>query len=254
MTATIDLNSDLGESFGHYTLGMDESVIPLVSSVNIACGFHAGDPSVMRKTVALAKDAGIHLGAHPGYPDLQGFGRRPMTILPEEAYDNVVYQVGALMAVCKTQGVALSHVKPHGAFYNRCAVDAALAEAVACAVRDLDSSLILVALANGELAWAGRKAGLTVAQEYFVDRNYDDEGHLADRTSPGAMIHDDDIAVNRAVQVIQTGKIESISGKVIEIQADTICVHGDGPEALLFVKRLRETFAEAGIQVAPVTR
>lgn len=249
----IDLNCDLGESFGHYTLGMDAELLPLASSCNIACGMHAGDPVVMRETVRLAKAAGVALGAHPGYPDLQGFGRRDMSLSPHEVYSFVLYQVGALAGFCAAEGVALSHVKPHGQLYNRCAIDYPLAQAVAQAVKDFDNGLILVGLANGELIRAGQDIGLSVAQEFFMDRAYTDEGVLVSRALPGALIEDTDFALERVKQVIETGKVESISGKAIEVQADTICVHGDGPQAIAYVARIREELKAAGISIAPVT-
>lgn len=245
----VDLNCDLGESFGSYVKGMDEEVIPLVTSCNIACGWHAGDPSVMHRTVALAKRAGISIGAHPGYHDLEGFGRRPMMISPDEAYDAIVYQVGALMGVCRTQSAHLKHVKPHGALYNRCAVDRSLADAVAKALYDLDPELIVVGLANGELIAAAEALGMRAAQEYFVDRNYDDEGHLVDRGKPGATIDDEAFAIERAVRAVSQCDIESMSGKPIDMQADTICIHGDGPHALAFARDIRRAFAEADIDI-----
>ena len=172
----IDLNSDLGESFGRYTLGLDDQIIPLVSSANVACGQHAGDPMVMRDTVRMAADAGIAIGAHPGYPDLQGFGRRDMNLSPDEAYSYMLYQIGALQAFCAAAGVPLRHVKPHGQLYNHAAVDPELAAALAQAVRDVDDHLVLVGLANSALVDEGRKIGLVTAEEFFTDRNYTDEG------------------------------------------------------------------------------
>jgi len=246
----VDLNSDLGESFGCYTIGMDEEVIPLVTSCNIACGFHAGDPSVMRKTVALAREAGIGIGAHPGYQDAQGFGRRPFDITPDEAYDIMVYQIGALAGVCAAQGARLQHVKPHGALYNRAAADAPFAASVARAVRDVDPGLVLVGLANGQLVSAGRALGMRVAEEYFVDRNYDDTGLLANRRLPGAIIADADLAIERAIHVVMEGSTTSMSGKEIDMHADTICIHGDGSKALAFARLIRERFAVAGIGIA----
>lgn len=248
----VDLNSDLGESFGCYTIGMDEEVIPMVTSCNIACGYHAGDPSVMQKTVSLASAAHIGIGAHPGYHDMQGFGRRPMDISPDEAYDLMVYQVGALMGVCASQNVRLQHVKPHGALYNRAAADASFADAVARAVHDVDEELVLVGLANGELVRVGREQGMRVAEEYFVDRNYTEEGLLANRRLPGAMITDDDVAIERAIHVIEAGETTSMNGTPIDMHADTICVHGDGPKALEFARLIRTRFAEAGIEIMPM--
>ena len=247
--ARVDLNSDLGESFGRYTLGLDEQVIPLVTSVNVACGMHAGDPVVMRRTVKLAADAGIAVGAHPGYPDLQGFGRRNMALSPDEGYAYVLYQVGALAAFCRAEGVKLAHVKPHGQLYNRAAVDAPFAQAIAQAVADFNPDITLVALAGGELARAGKAAGLHVAQEFFADRNYTDEGTLVSRTQDNATITDEDFAVARVVRVIQKGSIESVTGKTIDIAADTICVHGDNAHALEFARDIRRALTEAGIEM-----
>ena len=249
--ARVDLNSDLGESFGRYTLGLDEQVIPLVTSVNVACGMHAGDPVVMRRTVKLAAEAGIAVGAHPGYPDLQGFGRRNMALSPDEGYAYVLYQVGALAAFCRAEGVKLAHVKPHGQLYNRAAVDAPFAQAIAQAVADFNPDITLVALAGGELARAGKAAGLHVAQEFFADRNYTDEGTLVSRTQDNATITDEEFAVARVVRVIQEGSIESITGKTINIAADTICVHGDNAHALEFARDIRRALTEAGIEMRP---
>lgn len=250
----VDLNSDLGESFGAYTIGRDADIIPLVSSVNIACGMHAGDPVVMRRTVHTAHEAGVALGAHPGYPDLQGFGRRNMALSPDEAYAFVLYQVGAIAAFCHAEGAVLHHVKPHGQLYNTAAKDPALAEAIAAAVHDADTGLVLVALAGSELARAGRKAGLRVAEEFFADRAYTDDGTLVPRKEPNAVITDATFAAERALRAVQTGTIESVSGKTIYVAADTICTHGDNDRALAFVRLLRATFAEAGVAIAPPAR
>lgn len=248
---TIDLNSDLGESFGRYVLGMDSEVIPLVSSVNIACGMHAGDPAVMRRTVKMAADAGVSIGAHPGYPDLQGFGRRDMALSPDEAYAFVLYQIGALDAFCKAAGVRMQHVKPHGQLYNRAAVDSALADAIAAAVKDFGKGLSLVGLANGELVTAGERAGVPTAREFFADRNYTDEGRLVPRSQPNAVITDENAAIVRVVDAVRTQSVETESGKRIDLPFDTICVHGDSPKALEFVRRIRAALAEEGIDVAP---
>ena len=250
----VDLNCDLGESFGSYTLGLDDGVIPLVSSCNIACGMHAGDPLVMRQTVKKAYEAGVALGAHPGYPDLQGFGRRDLSLSPDEAYAFVLYQLGALSAVCTAAGAHLSHIKPHGQLYNRAAVDAELAAAIAQAVSDFDPKLVLVGLANGRLIDAGRDRGLTVAQEFFTDRNYTDEGTLLSRSNPAALITDENFAVQRAIRAIKEGTIESVSGTTISLCPDTICVHGDNVHALQFVKRIRAAFEAEGIQIAAPSR
>lgn len=248
----IDLNSDLGESFGRYTLGLDDQIIPLVSSANIACGQHAGDPVVMRKTVGMAKDAGIAIGAHPGYPDLQGFGRRDMHLSPDEAYSYMLYQIGALQAFCSAQGVQLAHVKPHGQLYNHAAIDSELAAALAQAVRDVDPKLVLVGLANSALVDEGRKLGLVTAEEFFADRNYTDEGLLVSRKLPDAVITDEDFAVARVVRTVKEGAIESASGKLITVKPDTICIHGDNVHALEFAGKIRTALTEAGVEVKPV--
>lgn len=248
---SVDLNSDLGESFGAYAVGNDAAIIPLVSSVNIACGMHAGDPVVMRRTVRLAAETGVAIGAHPGYPDLQGFGRRDLALSPDEGYSFVLYQIGALAAFCHAVGARLHHVKPHGQLYNRCAVDTAFADAVAQAVCDADPSLVLVGLANGELVRAGRALGLSTAEEFFADRNYTDEGALVSRSLPNAIIDDEDFAVARTVRAVCEGTIESVGGATISVQADTICVHGDNERALAYVRALRAALAEAGCEIAP---
>lgn len=249
---TIDLNSDLGESFGRYTLGMDAEVIPLVSSVNVACGMHAGDPVVMRRTVQAAAAAGVSVGAHPGYPDLQGFGRRDMALSPDEAYSFVLYQIGALDAFCKAAGVRLRHVKPHGQLYNRAAVDRPLADAIAAAVKDFGKGLVLVGLANGALVEAGDQAGVPVAREFFADRAYTDEGRLVPRSQDNAVITDEDFAIARVVEAVRTQSVVTESGKRIDLPFDTVCVHGDSPRALDFVRRIRAALAAEDVQVAPV--
>ena len=248
----IDLNSDLGESFGRYTLGLDDQIIPLVSSVNVACGMHAGDPVVMRKTVALAAGAQVAIGAHPGYPDLQGFGRRDMNLSPDEAYAYTVYQVGALQGFCEAQGVVLAHVKPHGQFYNRAAVDRTLADAIAQAVHDVSPELILVGLANSQLIAAGQALGMTCAQEFFADRNYTDAGQLVPRTQPDAMVASEDVAIERVIRAVKDGAVLSNTGKLIELHADTLCVHGDSPSALAFVQKIRAALEAEGIAIMPV--
>ena len=249
----IDLNSDLGESFGRYTLGLDDQIIPLVSSANIACGQHAGDPMVMRDTVRMAADAGIAIGAHPGYPDLQGFGRRDMNLSPDEAYSYMLYQIGALQAFCAAAGVPLRHVKPHGQLYNHAAVDPELAAALAQAVRDVDDRLVLVGLANSALVDEGRKIGLVTAEEFFTDRNYTDEGKLVSRNDPAALIRNEEEAIERVKNAIRDGAILSVNGKLIDLHADTICVHGDSPSALAFVRRIREALEQDSIAIKPVS-
>ena len=249
---SIDLNSDLGESFGRYSLGCDAEIIPLVSSCNIACGAHAGDPTVMRKTVEMAAKAGIALGAHPGYPDLQGFGRRNMALSPEEVYAYVLAQIGTLSAFCTARGTHLHHVKPHGQLYNTAAKDAKTAQAIAQAVHDFDANLVLVGLAGSKLIEEGKAAGLATAQEFFLDRNYNDDGTLRSRTLPDAVIADEEFAIARAIETIKTGVVRSYEGKEISVHPDTICVHGDTPQALAYVRRIREAFEKNGIEIAPV--
>ena len=248
---SIDLNCDLGESFGAYTIGMDAEILPYITSANIACGFHAGDPSVMQRSVLLCKEYGVQVGAHPGLPDLQGFGRRDMALSPDEAYSFVLYQISALAGFCKAEGAALAHVKPHGQLYNRAAKDAALAEAIAAAVHDFDPTLVLVGLAGGKLIEAGRAAGLATAQEFFADRNYMADGTLVPRKQENAVIADEDFAVARVVRAVQEGTIEAVDGSTIEVAADTICIHGDNAHALEFAKKIREALMQAGVELKP---
>ena len=236
----IDINSDLGESFGAYTMGNDAEVLRYVTSANIACGFHASDPLTMQKAVRQAKEAGVKIGAHPGYPDLVGFGRRELKVSPAELKAMVIYQVGALQAVCKAEGTKLHHVKPHGAMYNMAAKDEKLADAIAEAVAAVDGSLVLVGLSGSCMKAAAEKHGLAFAAEVFADRAYEDDGSLVSRTKPGAMIEDEDLAIRRMLHLLETGTIESSNGKEIRLEADTICVHGDSPKAVLFAKKLRE--------------
>lgn len=251
---TIDLNSDVGESFGSYRLGMDEHVIPLISSANIACGFHAGDPAVMRQTVALARKHGVGLGAHPGLPDLVGFGRRNMDVSLEEIKDFVTYQIGALQAFAGLQGSGLQHVKPHGALYNMAVKNPAIWDAVAEVMARLDERLILFVLAGSdrtELEAVGRRRGIRMAFEFFADRAYNTDGSLVSRKLPGAVIHDNDAAAAKVLKLVKEGKVKTIEGSDIELKADTICVHGDNPKALALVKKIRETLDAAGVAVKP---
>jgi len=250
----VDLNCDLGESFGAYTLGMDEQVIEYISSANIACGYHASDPVVMQKTIRMAKKNGISVGAHPGMPDLLGFGRRNMNISPSEAKVYVQYQIGALYAFCKAAGIPLSHVKPHGALYNMAGKDYKLAKAICEGIFEFDSDLILLALSGSEMMRAAKDTGLKAAKEVFADRAYEEDGSLVARTKPGAMITDEDLAIQRVIRMIQEGKVTAITGKDILIEADSICVHGDGVKALEFVKKIRAALDAKGISVSPLAR
>lgn len=250
---TIDLNCDLGESYGAWTMGQDEAVLESISSANIACGFHAGDASTMRRTVQAAVARSVAIGAHPSLPDLQGFGRREMQISSDEAHALTVYQMGALSAFAVVAGVRLTHVKPHGALYNMAARDASLAEAIARAARDFDAGLILVGLAGSELPKAGARLGLRVAHEAFADRRYRSDGSLVPRRESDAVIHDIDIAVAQAISIATEGRVIAQDGNALTIAADTICVHGDRPDAAAFARRLRAGLEAAGITIAPLS-
>ena len=245
----IDLNCDMGESFGAYTMGNDIEILDYVSSANIACGFHAGDPSTMRTTVREALARGVAVGAHPGLPDLEGFGRRNMAVSQTEAYDMVLYQVGALAGYAQAMGARLSHVKAHGALYNMAAKDYALAEAIAQAVHDFDRKLVLFGLAGSEMLRAAEKLGLRAAGEVFADRSYQDDGSLTPRTQAGAMIVDEEAAVLQVRRMVTQGLVRSVRGNDVPVRAETICIHGDQPGALAFVKRLRAELERAGVQV-----
>jgi UPF0271 protein len=245
----IDLNCDLGESFGAYKMGLDEEVLPYVTSANIACGFHGGDPMVMEQTVALCKKYGVRAGAHPGFPDLAGFGRRNMSLTPREVKTSVMYQIGALKAFCNGAGIRLLHVKPHGALYNMAAKDYELAKAICQAMKEVDDSLVLLALSNSEMLRAAKDTGMSSASEVFADRAYERDGSLVPRSRKGAVIEDKELAVKRVIRMAKEGVVEAIGGSTISIEADSVCVHGDGGKALEFVKRIREGFLEAGIEV-----
>lgn len=245
----VDLNSDLGESFGAYKIGNDAEILKTVTSANVACGFHAGDPQVMYRTVKTALECGCAIGAHPGMPDLVGFGRRKMDITAEEAYTIVIYQIGALQGFAKTFGATLQHVKPHGALYNMAAGNTVLAEAIANAIYDIDPTLILFGLAGSELIKAGDAIGLKTASEVFADRSYQEDGSLTPRSLPGAMITDEEQSMAQVLRMVKEGVVTTLSGKEIEVKADTICVHGDGPKALAFTQKIRTELEAAGITV-----
>lgn len=248
----VDLNCDLGESFGAYKIGEDERILDYVSSINIACGFHAGDPMVMAETVKMAVEKNIAIGAHPGFPDLMGFGRRNMQISKEEARNYMLYQIGALDAFVKAAGGKLNHVKPHGALYNMAAVDYELAYALAKAVYDYNENLIFVALANSLAIQAAKDVGLRVAEEVFADRAYEEDGTLVSRNKDGAVICDDEVALSRVLEFVEKRKVTTITGKEIDISPDTICLHGDNEHAVLFAERIKQTFTEKGIRIVPV--
>lgn len=245
----IDLNSDLGESFGAWPMGQDAALMESISSANVACGFHAGDPGAMRATVALARSKGVAIGAHPGFPDLVGFGRREMKASPQEVEDFVLYQVAALAGIARAQGVQLQHVKAHGALYNMACRDRALAGAIARAVAAFDRTLILFGLPNSELLKAGEQAGLRVAAEVFADRAYERDGSLASRLKPGSVIHDVTVVVGRAVTMVRDRRVVALDGSVIPLEADTICLHGDTPGAADLARAVRQGLEAAGITV-----
>lgn len=248
----VDLNCDLGESFGNYTCGMDSSVIPHISSANVACGFHAGDPLVMAKTVKLAKQYNVAVGAHPGYPDLVGFGRRNMAVSAAELKAMMQYQIGALQAFCRSQGVKLQHVKPHGAMYNMAAKDRKLADAICDAILEIDDSLILLGLSGSEMLKAAKDKGLRYASEVFADRAYEDDGSLTPRALEGSVITDEDEAIKRVLQMVNDGTVVTRSGKIIPIEADSICLHGDGAKAVEFAKRIRQELTDSGVEIVPL--
>lgn len=248
----VDLNSDVGESFGAYTIGQDPILLPHVTSANVACGFHAGDPGVMRATVALAKQHGVAVGAHPGFPDLVGFGRRDLHATPREVEDFVVYQIGALAAIAAAQGVPLQHVKPHGALFNMAARDAALADAIARATAAVDRSLILFGLPASELIRAGERAGLRTAREAFADRAYHRDGTLVSRRLPGAVIHDAGAVEARVLRMATDRAVDAVDGSVVRLDIDTICVHGDTRGAADLAARIRRALDASGVQVKPV--
>ncbi len=246
----INLNADLGESFGAWTMGEDAALLGVVCSANIACGFHAGDPLVMRNTVRTALAAGVGLGAHPAYPDLQGFGRRPMKMAPAELEAAVIYQVGALAGMAAAEGARITHVKPHGALNNQACEDAALADSLAQAVRALDRELILLAPALSELCTAGERAGLRVAVEIYADRAYTDAGTLVPRSEAGAVLHDRDAVVAHVLRMLEAGGLVARSGKVLPTPMHSICVHGDNPGAVDNARRLRAALEAAGWRLA----
>ena len=248
----IDLNSDVGESFGPWPLGDDRRLIPFVTSVNVACGFHAGDPLTIQRTVAIAVAHDVAVGAHPGYPDLQGFGRRELDMAADELEAALVYQIGAVAAFARAAGSELRHVKPHGALYNRAARDRSVADPIARAVRAVSAELVLVGLAGSELLAAGVAAGLSVAAEAFADRAYEPDGSLRSRRLPDAMLPGPTAAAAQAVSIVRDGTVATIDGGSRPIRADTICVHGDTPGAADLARTVREALEAAGIRVAPV--
>lgn len=246
----IDFNSDLGESFGVYKLGADRDVLTHITSANIACGFHAGDPQTIAATVRSAVAAGVAVGAHPGFPDLQGFGRRPMHLTPDEIYNITLYQVGAVKAFAEAAGSRLAHVKIHGALHNQAVRDKELAIALCAAVKAIDPQLIFFALSGSELTNAASDLKLAVAQEVFADRTYQDDGSLTPRGDPRAMITDVRASIRQVLDMVTNGTVRSLSGKLVPVQADTLCIHGDQPGASEFAREIRHVLQVGGIQVA----
>lgn len=248
----VDLNCDLGESFGAYKIGLDEAVIPYISGANVACGFHAGDPCVMAKTVAMCREHGVRVGAHPGFADLMGFGRRNMNVSPADAKNYIIYQIGALDAFCRACGVKLQHVKPHGALYNMAAKDQALADAIVEGVARVDDSLILLGLSGSCLLEAAKAKGLPCAAEVFADRGYTAAGTLVPRGTPGDLIKDEDEMIARVVRMVRDGVVTAVDGTDVPLTAHSVCVHGDGEKAVAFVRRIRSQLEAEGVEIAPL--
>ncbi|UOW67157.1 LamB/YcsF family protein [Paraclostridium bifermentans] len=249
----VDLNSDLGESFGCYKIGMDEEVLKHITSANIACGFHAGDPIQMDKTVKLAMENNVQIGAHPGVMDVIGFGRREMKISKDEVKAYVKYQLGALNSFVISNGAKIQHVKAHGALYNMAAKDYDISLSIAQAVYEVDKNIILLGLANSSIIDAGKAVGLRVANEVFADRAYNSDGTLVSRSLEGSIIYDPNIAIKRVIKMVKENKVEDINGKDIDIKADSICVHGDNPKAIEFVKRIRSELIKEGINICCIS-
>src|SRR5438093_11321548 len=248
----IDINSDMGESFGAYTIGRDAGLMKSVTAANVVAGFHAGDPTVLRDTIRLAKAHGVAVGAHPGFPDLVGFGRRELNVTPGEAEDFVLYQIAAVAGVAAAEGVPIQHVKPHGALFNMAVRSRELSAAIARAVAAFGPSLILFGLPGSEILRAGRAAGLRVAAEVFADRAYEADGSLASRRKPGAVIHQLDALVSRAIQMVKDRTVVAVDGAVVELEADTICVHGDTPDSDDLASKLRVGLETAGVTVKAI--
>ncbi|MGG2065350.1 5-oxoprolinase subunit PxpA [Bacillus sp. S14(2024)] len=245
----VDLNCDLGESFGAYNIGNDDAILPYVSSVNIACGFHAGDPSVMHSTVAKALEYRVSIGAHPGLPDLIGFGRRMMHVSPDEVYDYMIYQIGALDGFIRALGGKMNHVKPHGALYNLAAVNSEIANAIAKAIYKVNPELLLFGLASSEFVRAGEKYNLRVVEEVFADRTYQSNGTLTNRTESNALITNEEDAIRQVLQMVQKGNVPAVDGTIVSIAAHTICIHGDGLHAVDYAKSIYNALQQAQIKI-----
>jgi UPF0271 protein len=252
MSVRVDLNCDLGESFGAWRMGADEEVMPLITSANVACGAHAGDPATMRRTVELARAHGVAVGAHVGWPDLAGFGRRTMAIAPDDAYDLALAQIGALDAFVRAVGMRLQHVKAHGALYNQAAADEPLAVALAAAAKAFRADLIVVGPPGSAMERAADRAGVRFAAEVFADRTYRADGSLTPRSEPGALIEDPHEAAARAVGMVREGRVRATTGQWVAVRADTICIHGDSPGAVAMARAVRPALERAGVEVAPL--
>ena len=250
MATRFDFNCDMGESFGPWKMGLDEQVIRFITSANVACGFHAGDPAVMRRTVQLAEAHGVGVGAHPGFPDLQGFGRRNLAATPDEVRDDLLYQIGALTAFTRTK--KLQHVKPHGALYNMAVPGGDLARAIGEAVLEADPSLILVVLAGSKWAEQARQMGVRVAREAFADRALMPDGSLVPRSKPGAVIHNRSAVIERSLRLAAEKTVVAISGEVVHVDADTLCLHGDTPDAVALASALKSALESAGVVLSPL--
>ncbi|HEV2438764.1 MAG TPA: 5-oxoprolinase subunit PxpA [bacterium] len=252
MPRTIDLNSDLGESFGAYAIGSDEAMMPEITSANVACGFHGGDPAVMERTVRLAREHGVGVGAHPGFPDLVGFGRREMRLSTGDVRAIHLYQIGALWAFARAEGLSLQHVKSHGALGNMAWKDEGWSRAIAASIAAVDRTLIVIALAGSVLERVARAAGLRVAAEAYADRGYERDGSLVSRAKPGSLLTDPDVVARRVVRMVTEGVIDAADGGEVRVQADTVCFHGDTPGAPQLVRAAREALRRAGVNVAPM--
>jgi len=250
MTARIDFNCDMGESFGAYTMGQDEEIIKYITSANVACGFHAGDPNWMRKTIKLAEEYGVALGAHASFPDLAGFGRRNMAIAPFEAKNDIIYQIGALTAF--TSAKKLQHVKPHGAMYNMAVRDEALARAIGEAILEIDPEIILIALAGSQWVDIAMDMGLRVAREAFADRAVNADGTLVPRSKPGSVIEDVDEVAQRSIRMVTEGKVTAITGEEVALSADTLCLHSDTPNSIHLASYIRSALEAEGVRIVPL--
>lgn len=243
----IDLNADLGEGFGAYAYGADEALLPLVTSANIACGWHGGDPSVIRRAVKLAVRHGTVIGAHPGYPDPMGFGRRDMNLSEQEVVDGLLYQLGALDGICRAEGTCIRYVKPHGAMYNAAGKNKGLAQAIAKGIWLYSRDLTVLCPAGGLLQQAAQELGLATAGEFFADRAYEDDGALVARSKPGALLHDPEAVCRRVLRAAKTGTVQTVTGNTLGVQADSVCLHGDTPEAVELATAIRKALEEGGV-------